>query len=73
MSHPPVHSAAELGARLRSRRRELGITQSEVAAVIGTNRRVIGQLEHGKPTVQLRIALDAAGVLGLDLQPVPRR
>ena len=57
---------------VRERRRELGLTQQEVADVIGVNRRVIGQLESGKSTVQLRIALEAARAVGLDLRLEPR-
>jgi hypothetical protein len=32
------------------------------------NRRVIGRLEAGKDTVQLRIALEAARAVGLDIE-----
>jgi len=46
----------------------LKLTQDELALSIGVSRRVIGQLERGKPTVQLSIALDAARALGLDLR-----
>jgi HTH-type transcriptional regulator / antitoxin HipB len=56
------------GAAIRERRRELGLAQQDVADVIGVNRRVIGQLESGKSTVQLRIALEAARAVGLDLR-----
>jgi len=63
-----VDSPHTLGAQLRSRRRELGLSQEDVAAVIGVNRRVIGELEHGKPTVQLQIALEVSRALGLDLE-----
>jgi len=40
--------------------------------VIGVNRRVIGELEGGKGTVQLRIAMEVARVLGLDIELEPR-
>jgi HTH-type transcriptional regulator / antitoxin HipB len=63
-----VHSSKELGAALRARRRQLKLTQDDVALSIGVSRRVIGQLEQGKTTVQLGIALDAARALGLDLR-----
>jgi transcriptional regulator with XRE-family HTH domain len=64
----PVRSAEDFGARLHARRKELGLTQSQVADVIGVNRRVLSQLERGKTTVQLQIALDAALAIGLDVQ-----
>jgi transcriptional regulator with XRE-family HTH domain len=68
----PARSAEEFGARLRARRKELGLTQSQVADVIGVNRRVLSQLERGKATVQLQIALDAALAIGLDVQMTRR-
>jgi DNA-binding XRE family transcriptional regulator len=67
-----VRTSIELGNALRTRRRELGLTQEEISGVIGVNRRVIGQLERGKGTVQLQIAMEAARVLGLDIELEPR-
>ena len=64
--------ASDFGKRLRVRRRELGITQEDLAAVIGVNRRVVGELERGKGTVRLEIALNAARALGLDVGLDPR-
>ena len=52
---------------MRERRRAAGLTQSAVADVVGVNRRVISELERGKPTVQLDIALRVAEALGLDV------
>lgn len=73
MAQPnPTRSAQDLGARLRARRKELDLSQSDVADVIGVNRRVLGQLENGKGTVQLQIALAAAQAIGLDIQLTPR-
>jgi predicted transcriptional regulator len=37
------------------------------ADAVGVNRRVIGELERGKSTVQLEIALRVAEALGVDL------
>jgi HTH-type transcriptional regulator / antitoxin HipB len=52
---------------LRERRRAAGLSQGAVADVVGVNRRVISELERGKPTVQLGIALRVAEALGLDV------
>lgn len=60
------------GAALRNRRRSLDLTQDEVAEVIGVNRRVVGELERGKGSVRLEIALGAARALGLDVELRPR-
>lgn len=56
-----------LGAALRKRRRQLKLSQDELALSIGVNRKVIGQLEGGKETVRLEIALNAARALGLNV------
>jgi HTH-type transcriptional regulator/antitoxin HipB len=62
-----TNSPAMLGDAIRRRRSALGLTQEDLALSIGVNRKVIGQLEGGKETVQLAIALDAAQALGLDV------
>ncbi|HEX5929666.1 MAG TPA: helix-turn-helix domain-containing protein [Solirubrobacterales bacterium] len=62
-----ANSPAELGSAIRERRRRLDITQDELAASIGVNRKVIGQLERGKETVHVGIALRAARAVGLDV------
>ncbi len=62
-----TNSPAALGAAIRARRGALGITQDDLALSIGVNRKVIGQLERGKETVQLDIALSAARALGLNV------
>lgn len=68
----PSRSAKDFGACLRARRKELGLSQSNIGDIIGVNRRVLGQLENGKGTVQLQIALAAAQAVGLDIQLTPR-
>ena len=60
-------SPSAFGAALRGRRRKLGLSQDELALSIGVNRKVIGQLEGGKETVRLEIALNAARALGLNV------
>ena len=60
-------SPRALGSAIRRRRRSLRITQDDLALSIGVNRKVIGQLEGGKRTVRLDIALNAARALGLNV------
>jgi DNA-binding XRE family transcriptional regulator len=67
---PPMErtdSPQTLGSAIRRRRSSLGLTQDELALSIGVNRKVIGQLEGGKETVRLDIALNAARALGLNV------
>ncbi len=68
----PTAQPADLGAAIRERRRQLGITQDELASSIGVSRRVIGQLENGKKTVHVGIVLRAARAVGLDVGVEPR-
>ncbi|MEO8690073.1 MAG: helix-turn-helix domain-containing protein [Solirubrobacteraceae bacterium] len=65
-------STEAFGQRIRDRRRRLGLSQSTLADVVGVNRRVIGELERGKPSVQLDIALRVAEAVGLDVALVER-
>lgn len=68
----PGFDATRFGAALRTRRREIGLTQQDVAGVIDVSRRVVGELEGGRGTVRLEIALEAARALGLNVALVPR-
>lgn len=59
-----IPDVAALGRTIARRRKELGITQAQLAFSIGVNRRVIGELERGKDTVQIGIALRALAAVG---------
>lgn len=63
--------AAELGAQLRRRRRELGLTQEEVAELADTTQRFVSTLERGKATVRLDKVIAVADVVGLVLCLLP--
>ncbi len=65
-------TAEEFGRELRARRRAADLSQEALALTIGVNRRVIGELEGGKGTVRLEIALAAAQAVGLDVELRPR-
>ncbi|WP_104087097.1 helix-turn-helix domain-containing protein [Arthrobacter sp. GMC3] len=59
--------AAQLGATLRARRRELGLTQSETADLADVSPRVLSDLENGRETVRLDIVNAVVNALGLSL------
>ena len=63
-----VLDTSAFGDEVRIRRRGLNLSQGQLAEVIGVNRRVIGELERGKGTVRLEIALSAARAVGLDVE-----
>jgi HTH-type transcriptional regulator / antitoxin HipB len=64
----PYSTPRDFGQRIRERRKRLALSQSALADVVGVNRRVIGELERGKPSVQLDIAMRVAEAVGLDLE-----
>ena len=63
-----VADLSDLVLALRSRRRELELTQEQVAAVTGLNRRVIGALERGEISPRFDTVLRIANALGLDVE-----
>ncbi|MBC8068190.1 MAG: helix-turn-helix transcriptional regulator [Deltaproteobacteria bacterium] len=67
MNDPHVRTAQELGARVRARRRELGTTQVELAALSDVGPRFVVELERGKPTLELAKVLRVLDRLGLQL------
>lgn len=68
----PTPDAESLGALLRARRKRLGYTQEQVAAMMGCSPRLIGEIERGRRTVGIQRVLDLALGLGIDLFAVPR-
>ncbi len=63
----PLGGLMDIGPALRDRRRQLGLTQRELAELSGASLRFIRDLEHGKPTVQLASVRSVASTLGLEL------
>ena len=62
-----VASAETFGNLVRRRRRELGMSQVELATSTKTGERFIVELEQGKATCQLGKALQVAHALGIRL------
>lgn len=60
----------QLGAAVRARRRQLKVTQKDLAMTCGTGLRFIIDLEKGKPTCQIGKTLQVLHALGLKLQIV---
>lgn len=62
-----VRSIRDLAAVVRGRRRDLRLSQAELAARAGVSRKWIYQFEGGKPTAELRLILRVLDALGLAL------
>jgi y4mF family transcriptional regulator len=63
-----IDNAKTFGAAVRAYRKRQGATQTQLAAIANTGLRFIGDLENGKPTVQLDKALQVAKILGLKIE-----
>lgn len=71
---PPVPAPASvLAATVRARRKELGLTQQDVADLGGVSAKFLRDFERGKATVRLDKLLDVLEVLGLELSAEVRR
>lgn len=65
-----VESAAALGQAAKAQRLRLGMTQAELALLAGVGVRFIGELEAGKPSLQLERVVRVVRALGFELQLV---
>lgn len=61
------HTVQQLGQMLRTARKQLGLTQSQLALAAGVGLRFIVDLEAGKPTLRLENVLRVIAVLGGEL------
>lgn len=66
-------SYMEMGRIIRQRRDELGMTQAELAARIGTDKRQIRRWEAGQTQPTLGMAFDLAQALGLSVDELAGR
>ena len=57
-----------LGDTIHTRRKQLKITQKDLALTCGTGLRFLVDLEKGKPTCQIGKTLQVIQALGLELQ-----
>ncbi len=69
---PKVRNLAALASAFRTRRKALGLSRENLAALAGCSVRFIHTLENGKPTLRLDKILDVGAVLGLELAAVVR-
>jgi y4mF family transcriptional regulator len=60
-----IDTPSQFGEAVAAARKQLGITQRDLALAINSGERFIVDLEAGKPTAQLGKALAAARAVGL--------
>jgi HTH-type transcriptional regulator / antitoxin HipB len=63
----PLEQSHQLGAAIRQRRKEAGLSLIVAAATCGVSVKFLQALETGKPTVQLDKALHVARHFGVEL------
>ena len=61
-----------IGAAIRTRRKQLGMTQLDLAQIAGLQRQTISRVEAGNGAVTIATVARIAAVVGLDLMAVPR-
>lgn len=62
-----VATAADIGAAIRKKRKDDGLTMVDAAALCGVGYRFMSDLENGKKTAQMGKALQVIKALGLDI------
>ena len=67
-----IRNPKQLGAAIRARRKQLKVTQKDLAMTCGTGLRFIVDLEKGKPTCQIGKTLQVVQALGLELRMFTR-
>lgn len=63
-----IRSPRQLGDALRAARKQLGLTQPQLALAAGVGVRFIVDLEAGKPTLRLENVLRVMDALGGEMQ-----
>ena len=63
-----IRSPRQLGDALRAARKQLGLTQPQLALAAGVGVRFIVDLEAGKPTLRLENVLRVIDALGGEIQ-----
>lgn len=63
-----IRSPQQLGQALRAARKQLGLTQPQLALAAGVGVRFIVDLEAGKPTLRLENVLRVIDALGGEIQ-----
>lgn len=65
MKDMTLHNAEQLGAAIRLKRKEKNLTQSELAKLLGAERKWVLNLEGGNSKAEIGLILRAIEVLGL--------
>ena len=67
-----INSVESISVAVKTRRKQLGLTQSETAAMCNVGVRFFSELENGKETLQMNKVLHCLEMLGINLYVVNR-
>lgn len=67
-----IFDSTDFGKAIRDRRKQLGLTQQDVADYCGCSIMYVSNLERGKETAELGIALRIVNTLALNIEFVER-
>lgn len=67
-----IISVESISEAVKTRRKQLGLTQSETAAMCNVGARFFSELENGKETLQMNKVLHCLEMLGINLYAVNR-
>ena len=62
-----IRTIGDIAGLVRARRKELGLSQVELARRVGVSRKWIIDLERGKPTAEVSLVLNTLAATGLHL------
>ena len=62
-----IRTPIEFGLVIRDKRKDLGLTQTELARKVGVGRQWVVSIEQGKPRAEIGLVLRALAVLGIKL------
>ena len=68
-----IRSPKQLGSLIHQTRAERGMSQQDLADLIGTYQKTISAIEKGSPGAKLETMFSLLAALDLDLELVPRR
>jgi transcriptional regulator with XRE-family HTH domain len=67
-----IRTAEDLGARIRARRKAKGLTQTQAAEIAGVSLRFLSELERGRATAGVGLALRVCERLALNISVINR-
>ena len=68
-----VRLPRQLGALIQSARQKRGLSQQQLASLIGKRQKTISAIENGSDGTKFDTLLRVIAILDLDMQIVPRR